>query len=352
MKALILTGGLGTRLRPLTCRVPKPLLPLLNRPFLHYQFENLGRHGVREAVLATARSVDAYRKALLPGKTGLAVRFSTETEPLGTGGAIRNARRHLDGTTLILNGDVLHLFDISAFLRFHRKMRAEVSIALIRVKDPTKYGLVESDRTGRVLRFTEKPRPDQVRCDTINAGAYLFEPSALRSLPLEKPYSVERGFFPRLLAEKRPLYSFISRGYWLDIGTVDSYLQAHLDILGGRAPFTPASLSGRSKLVAGTGVRFGSGTRHEGPGRTLLGRGTRVGAGVRFAGSVCVGEGCSIGEGCVLEDCVILDGAGIGARAKLNGMVAAPRCRIGADAELGPGTVLGEGSRLSDFSRS
>ena len=236
MIALILIGGAGTRLRPFTCDYPKPLLPVLNRPFLEYQFDVLKRHGVRDIVLCTAYKPGLFHRMLGDGRSrGLRLRWVHEDRPLGTGGAVKNAQSRIKETTLVLNGDILHTLDVSAFLRFHRRVRADLSIALTRVKDPTLYGLVETDPSGRVRRFLEKPSWDEIVTNAINAGAYLFEPSVVARIPPGVNYSLERSLFPHMLEDGARLFGYVSRGYWMDIGTVEKYLQVHIDILGGAA---------------------------------------------------------------------------------------------------------------------
>ncbi|MBI2362936.1 MAG: nucleotidyltransferase family protein [Elusimicrobia bacterium] len=200
MRAIILTGGLGTRLRPLTADLPKPVLPVINRPFLEHQLLDLRRQGVRDVLLATGFKPRAFARAFGDGKRlGIRLTFAHETRPLGTGGAVRHAADFCRGTTLVLNGDVLQRLDLAGFLKRHAAARAEATIALTRVADPTQFGLVETDRAGLVKRFLEKPSPEEITCDTINAGAYLFEPSAVASIPPGVLYSLERGLFPELL---------------------------------------------------------------------------------------------------------------------------------------------------------
>src|SRR3569832_1351827 len=285
MKAAILIGGQGTRLRPFTMESPKPLLPVLNRPFLEYQFSVLRRHGVREAVLCTSYRAEDFRRAFGSGRRiGLKLSYVRESIPLGTGGALKNAEKHLQGgTALILNGDVLNAFDIGAFLRFHRARRAEISIALTRVKDPTLYGLVLTDEKGYVRRFLEKPSWDEVETNTINAGAYLFEPEVFAHLPAGKIYSLERGLFPERLAQGAKLGGWVTPGYWIDIGTVNKYLQVHLDIMEGRTPFKPGA--GVRPLKTADGARVMADAK------------TSVAPFARFAGAINQGRGVKVGRG-------------------------------------------------------
>ncbi|MDE2490577.1 MAG: NDP-sugar synthase [Elusimicrobia bacterium] len=339
MKAAILIGGQGTRLRPFTLESPKPLLPVLNRPFLEYQFQVLRTHGVREAVLCVSYLATAFRRAFGDGRRlGLRLRYVSEPMPLGTGGAVKNAEPLLrDGPALILNGDVLNAFDLREFLRFHRARRAELSIALSRVKDPTQYGLVLTDEKGYVKRFLEKPSWDEVESNTINAGAYLFEPPVFGHIPAGKTYSLERGLFPERLAAGAKLGGWVAPGYWIDIGTVEKYLQVHLDVLEGRTPFKPGD--GARPLKGAVGARVAAGP------------GTKVAPFARFSGAVSLGRGVRVGRGAQLSDCVVLDGAAIGDGARLERCVVGARAKIGTHAVLGPGTALAGGSRVGDYSQ-
>lgn len=335
MIAVILIGGMGTRLRPLTCDTPKPILPLVNRPFLEYQFELLKSHGIRDVVLCTSYRPQSFKKALQNGRRlGMRLKYVHEIHPLGTGGALKNAQPHISDTAIVLNGDVLNTLDITKFLSSHRKNRASVSIALTRVKDPTLYGLVETEGDGQIKRFLEKPSWDEIQTNTINAGAYLFEPAVLDRIPAGINYSLERGLFPQMLQNNERLFGYVTSGYWIDIGTVGKYLQVHHDILRGLTPFK-----------AGRRVQ-----KHPDGAKVVLGAKTSVADFVRFSGAVCVGPGSVIGKGASLEDCVVLEGVRIGEGASLKGCIIGARCRIGAQAVLSNGTALGAGSKVEPYS--
>lgn len=353
MIALILIGGMGTRLRPFTLETPKPLLPVVNRPFLEYQFDVLKKHGIRDVVLCTSYKPEVIRRVLGDGRRlGLRVRYVHETRALGTGGAIKNAEPFLKETVLALNGDVLNALDVTAFLRAHRRNKADFSLALTRVKDPTLYGLVQTDPSGRVRKFVEKPSWDEIETNTINAGAYLFEPGILRRIPAGVNYSLERALFPELLSDGARLFGFVSTGYWIDIGTIEKYLQVHLDILGGLTPFEPARLRKKGSVFFGGGVRLGRElTLDHGAGRVVLGSGSTVKDFARLSGSVCVGPRCEIGKGAALENCVVLEGARIGDGARLERCVVGPDCRVGAHAVLAAGAALAGGSSVKPFSQ-
>lgn len=234
MNAIILIGGLGTRLRPLTYKTPKPLLPLANQPFVFYQFELLKKHGIQEVVLCTAYMAEEFERVLGDGrKFGVRLKYVYEKTPLGTGGALKNAQDFVKGTTLVFNGDILTDANLAEILQFHRQRQARLTLTLTRVKDPTLYGLVETDSQGKIIGFREKPSPNEVTCNTINAGIYILEPEILGHIPPGVVYSLERELFPKLLELKVPLYATTSDAYWLDIGTLEKYHQADRDILNG-----------------------------------------------------------------------------------------------------------------------
>ena len=228
--AVILVGGEGTRLRPLTDSLPKPMLPLLDRPLLAYTFDHLRFAGVERVVLACGYLPTAIEEHFGARFDGLELEYRVEPEPLGTGGGLRFAASGFERTFFALNGDSLREADLRRLLTFHRERRARATILLTRVSDPSRYGLVRTDDRGRVLGFVEKPSPDQIDTDLINAGLYVLEPDVLDLIPHGRAVSIEREVFP-LLAEQGSLYALSLPGYWLDVGTPASYLQAHLDLL-------------------------------------------------------------------------------------------------------------------------
>jgi NDP-sugar pyrophosphorylase family protein len=242
MKVILLIGGLGTRLRPLTLHTPKPLLPIGDRPFLAYQLDFLHRQGFREVILCTSYRAEDFRKALGDGSHfGIKLHYVHETTPLGTGGAIKNAEPLIDETVLICNGDILMDLNLEELVEFHRHKKATATIALTQVENPSAYGVIQTDTDGRVLQFIEKPAPDKVVSHLINAGAYFFEKEVFAYMPQGKPCSVEREVFPQMLADRKPVYGLHLPGYWLDVGTLEKYQQAQLDVRDGRYPYRPAA---------------------------------------------------------------------------------------------------------------
>lgn len=348
MNALILLGGLGSRLRPLTLSRPKPLLPILNRPFISYQIDLLKKFGVRKVVLALGHKASHFRRQLGTGKAwGVRFVYSLEGQPLGTGGAIRHALPHLNGPAFILNGDVLSDFDLGLMAAHHQRRKADATLALVEVPDPSAFGLVETNAKGRIIRFLEKPSGDSFPVRTINAGCYLFEPKIVERIPLGKCVSIEREIFPTLLSEGVHLESFFHTGYWSDIGTLRTYWRTHQDLhLAGR---WPTGFLVRGGLIRAPGSRVDKTVSVHGT--ALIGAKAWIGPSVTFDGSVTVGEGVRIEEGAHIADSVILEGARIGPKTHVERSIIGADSVVKADCRVGPDQVLGDGSRLSAHSQ-
>jgi mannose-1-phosphate guanylyltransferase len=339
VKAIVLAGGEGTRLRPLTYTTPKPLLPIANRPFLEHQLSWLARHGVDEVVLSLGYRPDAFARRFESGTyDGVRLRYAVEPEPLGTAGAIRFAAHHHDagdgrGVTdrlLVCNGDVLTDLDVSALVRFHDERGAQASIALTRVEDPSAFGVVPTDENGRVRSFVEKPPPGQAPTDWINAGTYVLEASLLDTIPAGRAVSIERETFPGLLAAGGGLYAMRSSGYWVDIGTPAKYLQANADVLAGR-------VSGDTPPVGRVLVAPGSRLAPEAEvTESVVGPGVEVGEGARIIRSVLL-EGVRVAPGAEVLDSVIGPGAVVG-----------PGALVSGTSIVGPGADVPAGARLVD----
>ncbi|MFN8161157.1 MAG: NDP-sugar synthase [Solirubrobacterales bacterium] len=325
MQALVLVGGEGTRLRPLTERVPKPALPLAGRPFLSYMVDWLAGHGVSEVVLACGFLPDALRDVLGEGEDGgPRIRYLVEPEPLGTGGAIRFASEGLEGRFLALNGDVLTDLDLGALLAFHEERSASASIGLYAVPDPSAYGLVTTSAAGEVQAFLEKPEdPATAQTNEVNAGIYVLERSVVDSIPEGRAVSIEREVFPRLIGHG--LHAMAIEGYWMDIGTPDRYLQATWDILEGAVRTeVPTSAEG-VRLHPGADVAAGA---EVGP-RAFVSDGCTVGPRARVRGSVLL-SGCRVGAGAEVSDSILSPGTEVAPGAVLRGSVTAAGERVGA----------------------
>src|SRR6478735_8068871 len=236
MKAILLAGGKGTRLRPLTVHTPKPIVPIFNRPFLYYQIDLLRQvPEIDEVILSLNYQPRRIEEIFGDGDgLGIKLRYVVEPMPLGTGGAIRYAGDSLTESVVVFNGDVLSQVDLGAVLRLHRERKAKATIVLTPVDNPRAYGLVETDEHQNIKRFLEKPGEDEITCNTINAGIYVLEPETFDRIPKDTAWSIERSYFPSLIERNETFVAYVYRGYWIDIGTPEKYVQVHRDIMDGR----------------------------------------------------------------------------------------------------------------------
>jgi NDP-sugar pyrophosphorylase family protein len=350
MKAVILAGGEGTRLRPLTLSVPKPVVPVVDRPFLRHQLDLLATVGVTDIVFSVAYRPERVQAVFGDGSgLGRHIRYAVEETPLGTGGAVKNAEGHLDDVTIVFNGDVLTDVDLPAVVRAHHESRASATIVLTPVPNPSAYGLVETDATSRILRFIEKPDPSQITTDTINAGIYVLDTSTLALMPPGVNHSIERGFFPALIARGDRLTGFIHRGYWIDIGTPEKYLQVHRDILRGRFP---VRLEAEARAGGWIDARAQVDPAAELEGPFYIGPGCRVAAGAHVGPDAALSSGVGVAPLSHVRDSVLWEGTQVGEGARVDGALLGPGVQTGRHSQLGPGVVLGEGTRLGDYSRS
>ena len=338
-EAILLVGGKGTRLRPLTVNTPKPMVPAAGVPFLTHQLARARAAGVEHIVLATSYLAEVFEPHFGDGSDlGLSLEYVTEEEPLGTGGAIRNVASRLhsgpDEPVLIFNGDILTGLDIQALVSTHSSSGADVSLHLTRVEDPRAFGLVPTDATGRVTAFLEKPQtPEEIVTDQINAGAYVFKRSVIDSIPTGRPVSVVRESFPELLSAGAHLQGMVDSTYWLDLGTPQAFVRGSADLVLGRAP-SPA-VPGRcgDRLVLPS-ARVAPDAKLTGG--TVVGADAVVGEGARLTGSVLL-AGAVVEPGAVITDSLIGAGARIGARTVVSGAVIGDGARVGPDNELREG---------------
>lgn len=323
MKALLIAGGFGTRLRPLTYTRPKHLLPIANRPHIEHVLDLLLLHGIGEVVLLTSYMASAFEHVIARARErGIGVEVAHEEEPLGTAGAIKNAEHLLDAETFFaFNGDVLSSVDLSAALAFHREKGALGTLVLTPVEDPSAFGVVPTDGEGRVRRFVEKPPPGTAETDLINAGIYILEPAILASIPRGRAVSIEREVFPRV-AEEGKLFAIPTDAYWMDIGTPEKYLQANMDALEGRFPTDAAPGDGSSVIASSATIAPGA----------------RV-------SSACIGERCVIEGGAIVEGSVLLDGVVVSRGARVNGSILGEGVRAAEGASIS-GTTAGDGDAI------
>ncbi len=349
MTAVILAGGKGTRLRPLTLHTPKPIVPILTRPFLALQIELLKETGIDEIVLSLSYQPRRIEEIFGDGSDlGVRIHYTMELEPLGTAGAVKNAAPLLTSRIVVFNGDVLSDLDLGAVLSFHEEVGAKATIVLAPVANPSAYGLVETDDAGRVLRFLEKPGYDEITCDTINAGVYILEPELLGYIPAGESYSFERGFFPHLLRESVPFYAYVHRGYWIDIGTPEKYLKVHRDILSGVLPFREFHPNAGGTYVDPEAT-VEAGSRLTGP--AYIGAGSVVKARAVVEPYAVIGPNCRIEEGATVADSVLWANVRIGEEARVDGAILGRSAHVGHHAFVGRGAVLGDKSVITDYSR-
>jgi NDP-sugar pyrophosphorylase family protein len=350
MKAILLAGGQGTRLRPLTLNRPKPIVPIFDRPFLRYQIDLLRRaKGIDEIVLSLNYQPHRIEEVFGDGSAlGIRLRYVVEPTPLGTGGAIKFAAGDAGGEPIVVfNGDVFTSIDLDAIIRLHRERKARATIVLTPVENPTAYGLVETDAAGNVVNFLEKPKPDEIRCNTINAGIYVLEPDTLDRIPKDTVYSIERGYFPSLVASGETFVAHIDRGYWIDIGSPDNYRQAHRDIMDGRYAAPPFE-GARDNRCVSPSARIAHDVRIEGP--CFIDRGAVIGSGAHIGPYSVVGHDCDVGERTALDAAILWPETRVGADSRLGPIVAGRACQIGANVQM-RGGVLGDGSIVTDYTR-
>ncbi|HEV2704815.1 MAG TPA: NDP-sugar synthase [Pyrinomonadaceae bacterium] len=344
MQALILAGGKGTRLRPLTVYTPKPVVPICNRPFLLYQIDTLRRAGITDITLSLSYQPSKIEQQLGDGSDyGVRLNYTTEPQPMGTAGAYKFAEELIREPTVVFNGDILTDLDLSAVIRQHTERQATATIVLTPVENPSAYGLVETDAEGHVQRFLEKPKADEIRVNTINAGTYVLEPHVLDMIPAGENYSFEYGLFPDLLKRGEPFYAHVPRDtYWIDIGTPARYLQAHQDLLAGRV--------GRVEVGERRG-QFDAATHAEIDALSVVADDCTIKPGAQIINSV-LGQGCYVEERARIENSVIWPHTRVGAGAHVSGAIVGRGCHVGRASQVGAGAVLGDKSSITDYTQT
>lgn len=345
MQALILAGGKGTRLRPLTVYTPKPIVPVLNRSFLLYQIEILRRAGITEIILSLNYQPDKIQHLLGDGQDyGVNLRYVTEPTPMGTAGAYKFAASEIRETTVVFNGDILTDIDVSEVIRQHHERRAEASIVLTPVENPSAYGLVETGADERVLRFREKPKPEELAnlsTRNINAGIYVLEPQVLDIIPEGENYSFEYNLFPELLSRDKSFFAFImKKNYWRDIGTPRSYLEAHLDFLAGKIKGFTVDKPKSFDIATTASVDAAS----------VIGEDCIVKPNARIINSV-LGPGVHVEEKAVVENSVVWAHTRISNSSQIKNAIVGRSCYIGKNSVVSDGTVLGDKSSLTDYTK-
>jgi mannose-1-phosphate guanylyltransferase len=339
MKAVILVGGEGTRLRPLTCNIHKAMVPILNKPFLEHMLHYLRGYGVDDIILTLCHLPEHIKDYFADGsKFEVKLSYVIEESPLGTAGAVKNAETHLDDLFFVFNGDIFTDIDLQAMLSFHRERKATATIALTPVEDPTLYGVVETDLQGRVKRFVEKPSWEEVTTNLINAGIYILDREILQDIPTNTPFMFERHLFPGLLAKGVPIYGFPSHAYWIDIGTPEKYLQLHHELLQEKSTAALCSQI-RDKEISPKALIHPTA---EIEGSVIIGSGCSIGPGVRIKGPAVIGEGSKILNHATIERTVLWRNVQVGKQVTLKD------CIVGDNSFIGDGSFIAQGSVIGD----
>ncbi len=351
MNAVIMAGGFGTRLRPLTHNVPKPMIPMANKPMMEHIVELLQRHGITDLVALLHFQPELIEAHFGDGSEfGVRMRYVSAAEDYGTAGAVKNAEAHLSGPFLVISGDLLTDFDLTAALAFHRERGADLTILLTRVENPLQYGVVITESDGRISRFLEKPTWSEVFSDTVNTGIYLLQPSVLDLIPPGREFDFSKDLFPLMMREGKRLFGYIATGYWRDVGDILEYRLAHQDILAGTVKVTIPGrrVEGLDKAIwlgAGTRVDFTAGLR----GAVLIGKNTRIEANARITNSV-IGDNCIVEEGAVISDSILWNNVYVGRGAVLKENVVGRSSEIKARARLFEGALVSDNCRIGEGS--
>jgi mannose-1-phosphate guanylyltransferase len=351
MKAILLAGGKGTRLRPLTLHTPKPIVPIFNRPFLHYQIDLLRQiPEIDEVILSLNYQPRRIEDVFGDGSgIGIKIRYVVEPAPLGTGGAVRYAGDTLTESVIVFNGDVLTQVDLAAVLRLHRERQARATIVLTPVDNPSAYGLVETDDRGNIRRFLEKPSPDEITTNYINAGIYVLEPDTFDRIPKDTAWSIERSFFPSLIERGETFVAYIYDGYWIDIGTPAKYLQVHRDIMDGRYRAAPFAGAPPATCWVSPDAKVDQGVELHGP--CFIDEVAVVKAGARVLPYSVIGRHTHVSEGAVIDGAIIWPNSWIGPEAVVRSSLVGRNCHIGRNVTIDTPVQLGDKTAITDYSR-
>jgi mannose-1-phosphate guanylyltransferase/phosphomannomutase len=347
VKAVVMAGGEGTRLRPLTSNQPKPMVPIVGKPCMEHIVELLRRHGFEDVVVTLAFMPQMIRDYFGTGEGhGVSIRYSVEETPAGTAGSVKLAEEALDEPFLVISGDALCDIDLSALVRFHEEREALVTIALKSVDNPLEFGIVVTDEDGRIERFLEKPSWAQVFTDTINTGIYVVQPEALRDVPTDRPYDFAKELFPRLLEKGRPLYGYVADGYWQDIGNLDQYRQANFDALDGRVELEIPGITLRGNVWVGEGVELDDVESVEGP--AFVGNYCRVHPEATVGPYTVLASSVAIRERARIERSIVDASSYIGRSAVVEGAIVGRMCDIREHARIHEGAAIGDQTTIGD----
>jgi len=346
LKAVVLAGGKGTRLRPLTYTKPKPLLPLAGEPAIAHLIRKLAHDGIDEIVITTNYFAKRLHETIGDGsRYGVRIHHVDEATPLGTAGSVKNSEALIDETFLVVQGDNQFDFKLGPLVEFHRQLGSSVTLGLIEVPNPSEYGIAEvSD--GRVVRFLEKPKPEECFSNLINTGLYVLEPEVLKLVPEGKAFDFSKNLFPLMLRRGMALGGFHASGFWVDIGDPESYLKANFHALD---EFAQERVGGVDKVLAGLDASTPTGATLRGP--VCLAKSARIQKGAEIGPYACVGEGVEVSEGARIVGSIVYENTQIGAGSVLETCVVAENCKIGGKVRVEPNTLVGSWTEIGDNAR-
>ena len=326
MKALFLAGGMGTRLKPLTDDLPKPMVPIMNKPLLERSMENLRRCGIRDIVISTGYKSQYIQEYFGNGsKFGLDIEYICEDFPLGTGGAIRKTGHLYDDTFLVFNADILCNMDFSELVKYHKAKSAAVTIAVTRVDNPSAYGVIEYNNSGYAVTFTEKPEVDKIKSNYINAGVYVIEPEVLKEIPDDMPISIERETFPKLLQKGYKIAVHNGCSYWMDIGTPEKYMQTHEDIMAGDCRLSGISFDNKGVFIA---QNSNVDVTAEIIGPVYIGNSVIIGPYATVGPNAVIGDDVIVHMGCNVTNSILWNNVHVGIFSEMDGVVAASGFKV------------------------
>ncbi|MBN1298782.1 MAG: NDP-sugar synthase [Actinobacteria bacterium] len=348
MKGVILAGGKGTRMRPLTYITPKPMLPLVTKPFMEYFILRLKHFGINEIILSTGYLPDVFNTYFGNGKKfGVNIIYVTEEQPLGTCGAVKNVEKYIGNETfLVFNGDILTSLNLKNMISFHKSKKADITISLSPVEDPTSYGLVPIDKNGKVKDFLEKPSMEEINTNLINAGTYIIEPHILGHVPEGENYSFERELFPKVLKLGYKIFGYASNDYWLDVGTPEKYMTAHYDILDRKVAFNFAYKKVYPNVYIGADTKYSKDNITIGP--IVIGEKTTLEDDVKIMPNSVVGNNCKIMKGSSVSESIIFDNCTIGKDCIIRNAIIAHNVKVGNNVKVEGNSIVGDNSKLGD----
>jgi len=345
MKAVIMAGGKGTRLRPLTSDTPKPMVPLLNRPCMEYTIDLLKRHGITEIAVTLQFLPDAIRNEFGDGsRYGVSLVYFEETTPLGTAGSVKNCADFLDGRFIVISGDTLTDIDLTAAIAFHEQKQALATLILTQVETPLEFGVVMTDESGRIIRFLEKPTWAEVFSDTVNTGIYVCEPEVLSSIEENREVDFSKEVFPLFLREGKPMYGYAAAGYWSDIGSLAVYRQAQFDMLEGKVRLEIKAQEIAPRIFLESHVRIDSSVRLEGP--VYIGENVHLQAGASIGPYSVLGTNAVVATGTNLSRAIVWENTLIGKKTEMTGATICRNVQIAESVLVGEGAVIGDNCHL------